>query len=236
MGGSLSSSSITHLNRTLSFDFYTRNLSFFGQVQDYQTIDDAIVPLDEPYRRVPQLLASGVWPDQWLGLQLGFDSELVNFDRDVGVTGWRLNVAPEIALPITRPGWFVKPSVVVDHTRYDLSNTLAGQDSSPDRTLPIASLDSGFVLERTMSNSSRVQTIEPRILFVHVPFVTRTTCQSSTPSRRTSTWCSCTERIATWASIALRIRTKSVLVSRREFSMCRQAESWLPQPSAKRAT
>ena len=170
MGGSLSSSSITHLNRTLSFDYHTRNLSFFGQVQDYQTIDDAIVPLDEPYRRVPQLLASGVWPNQWLGLQLGFDSELVNFDRDVGVTGWRLNVAPEIALPFVRPGWFVTPSVVLDHTRYDLSNTIAGQDSSPDRTLPIASLDSGFVLERTMSNSSRVQTIEPRILFVHVPF------------------------------------------------------------------
>ena len=170
MGGSLSSSSITHLNRRVSFDFYTRNLSFFGQVQDYQTIDDAIIPEDEPYRRVPQFAASGVWPDQWLGLQLGFDSELVNFDRDVGVTGWRLNVAPEIALPITRPGWFVTPSVVVDHTRYELSDTSPGQETSPDRTLPIASLDSGFVLERTMANRSRIQTIEPRILFVHVPF------------------------------------------------------------------
>jgi LPS-assembly protein len=183
MGGSLSSSSITHLNRTLSFDYYTRHLSFFGQVQDYQTIlpicpvsdpnctiDDAISPFDEPYRRVPQLLASGFWPDQWLGLQLGFDSEIVNFDRDAGVTGWRLNIAPEIALPISRPGWFITPSVVLDHTRYELSDTLAGQDSSPDRTLPIASLDSGFTLERTMANKSRIQTIEPRLLFVHVPF------------------------------------------------------------------
>ena len=170
MGGSLSSSSVTHLNRTLSFDYYTRNLTFFGQVQDYQTIDDAIIPEDEPYRRVPQFVATGVWPDQWAGLQLGFDSELVNFDRDVGVTGWRMNIAPEVALPVTRPGWFVTPSVVLDHTRYELSDTLPGQESSPDRTLPIASLDSGFTLERTMSNSSRIQTIEPRLLFVHVPF------------------------------------------------------------------
>ncbi|MGI9222048.1 MAG: LPS-assembly protein LptD [Woeseiaceae bacterium] len=170
MGGSLSSSSITHLNRTLSFDYYTRHLSFFGQIQDYQTIDDAIVPDDEPYRRLPQFLASGIWPDQWLGLQLGFDSEIVNFDRDVGVTGWRMNIAPQIALPISKPGWFVTPSVVLDHTRYDLSDTTPGMDSSPDRTLPIASLDSGFTLERTMSNSSRIQTIEPRLLYVHVPF------------------------------------------------------------------
>ena len=174
LGGRLSISSITHLNRTLSFDYYTRHLSFFGQIQDYQTIDDAILPVDEPYRRLPQLLASGVWPDQWLGLELGFNSELVSFDRDVGVTGWRLNVAPEIALPIARQGWFVRPSVVLDHTRYELSNTLVGEDSSPNRTLPIASLDSGFTLERTMKNTSRIQTIEPRVLFVHVPFEDQT--------------------------------------------------------------
>ena len=170
LGGSLSSSSITHLNRTLSFDYYTRHLSFFGQVQDYQTIDDAIIPEDEPYQRVPQLLASGSWPDLPLGTRLGFTGEIVNFDRDVGVTGWRMNIAPEVALPITGPGWFVTPSVVLDHTRYDLNDTLPGADDAPDRTLPIASLDTGLTLERTMSNRSRIQTIEPRMLFVHVPF------------------------------------------------------------------
>jgi len=170
LGGSLNTSSITHLNRTLNFDYYTQHLSFFGQIQDYQTIDDAIAPEDEPYRRLPQLLASGFWPDQWLGLALRFDAELVNFDRDVGVTGWRMNVAPEVALPIAKPGWFVTPAVVLDHTRYELSNTAPGQSSAPSRTLPIASLDSGFTLERTMKNKSRLQTIEPRLLYVHVPF------------------------------------------------------------------
>lgn len=174
LGGSLSASSITHLNRTLSFDYYTQHLSFFGQLQDYQTIDDAIAPEDEPYRRLPQLLASGFWPDQWLGLTLGFKSELVNFDRDVGVTGWRMNFAPEIALPITRPGWFITPSVVLDNTRYELSNTEPGQSSAPSRALTIASFDSGFTLERTMKNRSRLQTIEPRLLYVHVPFEDQT--------------------------------------------------------------
>jgi LPS-assembly protein len=170
MGGSLSSSSITHLNRTVNFDWFTDHLSFFGQIQDYQTIDDAIAPVEEPYRRVPQLLASGYWPDSWLGLDIGFDSEIVNFDRDVGVTGWRVNVAPEIALPVTGPGWFIKPTVALDYTRYELSDTLIGQEENPSRSLPIASFDSGFVLERMMKSSGRLQTIEPRLLYVHVPF------------------------------------------------------------------
>jgi LPS-assembly protein len=170
MGGSLSSSSITHLDRNLSFDWYSDHLAFFGQVQDFQTIDDAITPDDEPYRRVPQLLASGSWPNQWLGLQLGFDGELVNFDRDVGVTGWRMNIAPEVALPITGPGWFLKPALVYDYTRYDLSDVTTGQSDDPSRALPIASFDSGLILERTMKNSGRQQTIEPRLLYVHVPY------------------------------------------------------------------
>jgi LPS-assembly protein len=172
LGGSLSSSTITHLNRTVRFDFHTDKLSLFGQVQDYQTIDDAIVPEDEPYRRLPQLLARGSWPDLWLGSTIRLDGEVVNFDRDVGVTGWRFNVRPELALPMTRPGVFFTPAVALDYTSYDLGNTAAGQAENPDRLLPIASVDTGIVLERLINNSSkkRLQTIEPRLLYVHVPF------------------------------------------------------------------
>jgi len=171
LGGSLSMSSITHLNRSFSFDYHTDTLSFFGQVQDFQTIDDAIQPIDEPYRRVPQLLVHGNWPDRWLGMRFGLDGELVNFDRDVGVTGWRLNMAPKVELPFGHRGWFITPAVTLDHTQYDLSNTLPDQDTNPDRTVPIGSLDVGMVLERSMGGSfgGRAQTIEPRMLYVHVP-------------------------------------------------------------------
>ncbi|GMR17280.1 MAG: hypothetical protein BMS9Abin32_354 [Gammaproteobacteria bacterium] len=93
LGGSLVRSSITHLNRSILFDYYGRNLSILGQAQTYQTIDDAIVAADEPYRRLPQVRLRGDWPDQVLGLRLGVESELVNFDRDTGVTGWRFDVA-----------------------------------------------------------------------------------------------------------------------------------------------
>jgi LPS-assembly protein len=172
LGGSLSTSTITHLNRSLRFDYHTDKLSLFGQVQDFQTIDDAITPDNEPYRRLPQVLARGRWPGLWLGTKISLDGEIVNFDRDVGVTGWRFNVAPELSLPLTRPGLFFIPAVAMDYTSYDLSNTEPGQIDNPERTLPIASVDTGIVLERLINNSSRkrLQTIEPRLLYVHVPF------------------------------------------------------------------
>ena len=58
LGGSLSVTALTHLNRSLRFDYFGRRVRFFGQIQDYQTIDDAILPQEEPYRRLPQLLVN----------------------------------------------------------------------------------------------------------------------------------------------------------------------------------
>jgi LPS-assembly protein len=81
-----------------------------------------------------------------------------------------LNLVPEVALPISRPGWFVKPAVALDYTRYDLSNNDPDEIDDPVRTVPIASFDTGLILERTMRNSARIQTIEPRLLYAHVPY------------------------------------------------------------------
>jgi LPS-assembly protein len=170
LGGSLSLASITHLNRSATFDYFGENWSMLALFQDYQTIDDAIAPIDEPYRRLPQLRVSGFWPKAALGLNVELDTELVNFDRDIGDRGWRLNVAPGVELPIEQPGWFIRPGVKLDHTQYDLENRLPGLDNEPSRTLPISTVDMGMQFERRMSNTDRVQTLEPRILYVHIPF------------------------------------------------------------------
>ena len=169
LGGSLSLSSITHLNRSVRFDYYSPNFSMLGQVQDYQTIDDAITPDQEPYRRLPQFLFNGGWQTP-VGLRFGIDAEVVNFDRDVGVTGWRVNAAPKLELPISRPGWFVTPAVEFDYTQYKLKDTLPGETDDVSRSVPISSLDMGLVLERSMNNSGWIQTIEPRLLYVNIPF------------------------------------------------------------------
>jgi LPS-assembly protein len=172
LGGSLSISSITHLNRSAAFDYFGDNWAFFGRIQDYQTLDESIGPLDEPYQRLPQLLASASWPDQPFGLRYNFGGELVNFDRSAGVTGWRMDLEPEVELAIEQPGWFITPAASLKYTRYDLSDTAPGQPGSPDRLLPIASIDTGILLERSLKSAehNRIQTLEPRMLYVHVPF------------------------------------------------------------------
>ncbi|MEM9207899.1 MAG: LPS assembly protein LptD [Pseudomonadota bacterium] len=169
--GTLSAATITHLNRSAVFDYYGDFWSFFGRVQDYQVIDEAIVPDDEPYRRVPQLQLSATSPYQPFGIEAGFDGEIVNFDRDTGVTGWRLDLQPRLSWGVERAGWFVKPEVILEHTQYELDNVQPDQPTDPSRTLPISSLDLGFNLERRVGDGSNwIQTLEPRLLYVHVPF------------------------------------------------------------------
>jgi LPS-assembly protein len=174
LGGTLSISSITHLDRHVRFDYYSDRLAFLAQVQDYQTIDDTIMPEDEPYRRVPQVVFNANLPVSVF--RLGLETELVNFDRDLEttgdaqVTGWRFNAAPSLELPITGPGWFLTPAIALDYTRYDLNDTSPGQSDAPSRTVPISSVDTGLILERTMADTRRVQTIEPRVLYVNIPY------------------------------------------------------------------
>jgi LPS-assembly protein len=170
LGGSISLASITHLNRSALFDYYGDNWSMLARFQDYQTIDQAIAPVDEPYRRLPQLRLTGYWPRGLLGLDYRLNTELVNFDRDVGDKGWRLNFAPGVVVPLERPGWFIRPGVRLDYTAYDLENRAPGLDNEPSRTVPISTLDMGLNFERLMNGSGRVQTIEPRLLYVHVPY------------------------------------------------------------------
>ena len=114
---------------------------------------------------------------RWGGERFTFEStnELVLFDRNVGVTGWRLDAIEEFGLNLARSGMFLKPAVALRHTDYWLSNQPAGTEERMSRTLPIASLDAGLVFERSAgSGGQRIQTLEPRMLYVRVPYEDQT--------------------------------------------------------------
>ena len=60
-------------------------------------------PTDRPYARLPQIVADSDFVVGPAGiLHYGFDSEVVNFDRDIGVTGWRLDLRPDATLHFRR--------------------------------------------------------------------------------------------------------------------------------------
>jgi LPS-assembly protein len=143
-----------------------------GMAEQFQTIDSTLLLDQRPYARLPDLTASA---DYGWGpgavVRYGFDSEVVDFRRSIGVTGWRLDLDPTTSLNIVGPGYFVRPSIAWRATQYELSNTLPGQPSSPSRTLPIASLDTGLQLERAAgSHDQRTVTLEPRVMYLYVPY------------------------------------------------------------------
>ena len=169
LGSSLSVTSQTHLNRYLDLAFFAPRWSLLTRFQNYQTIDALIAPEDRPYERVPQMLFEG----RWSGRLVGFDSvtELVNFDRDIGVTGWRLDSTQELSLRFARAGRYLTPAVALRSTNYYLNDLAPGENDTPTRSLPIFSIDSGIKFERSAGkNSGWIQTLEPRMLYVNVPF------------------------------------------------------------------
>jgi len=66
----------------------------------------------------------------------------------------------------------VRPAFAWRATQYELDTLGPGQTQrSPSRTLPITSLDTGLLLERpTGSHNQRRLTLEPRILYLDVPY------------------------------------------------------------------
>ncbi|NJN45989.1 MAG: LPS assembly protein LptD [Candidatus Competibacteraceae bacterium] len=101
--------------------------------------------------------------------------EWVNFDHDSAVTGKRLDIESGVRLPLNANAGFLIPSVDYRYTAYTLDNIAPGADDNPTRSAPIASVDAGLVFERPLQlrhwlGGSGIQTLEPRLFYLYVPF------------------------------------------------------------------
>ncbi|QYM68409.1 LPS-assembly protein LptD [Pseudomonas sp. So3.2b] len=95
--------------------------------------------------------------------------------------GTRLNVAPSISLPMNWSYGFVTPKLKYAYTKYDLDLDGTGKEqmvaagqkfkSSQDRSIPIASVDSGLFFDRSTQwfGKNYNQTLEPRLFYLYVP-------------------------------------------------------------------
>lgn len=169
--GGLGQTSQTHLPRRLDIEFADMAWAVMLRMEEYETLDESLLPAEKPYQRLPQLSARTEVPGGPLGLTWRVDSEATWFNRDVGVTGLRAHLMPEIELPLDVAGFYLEPAVAFDVTRYWLDDTAPGDDDSPGRSLPVWRVNFGTVLERMWGNGDGwLQTVEPRLQFVHVPF------------------------------------------------------------------
>ncbi len=170
LGDSLQLASITHLEQRADLVFEQDRTIAVARVQNFQTVDDTIAPEDRPHRRLPQVTfetSSGPLP---LGVRTNFNSEFVYFDKDDEVSGVRIDASPTITLPIVRDAWFFKPSASYRFTYYSLSNSEEEFRSSSSRNLNSFSIDSGLFFDRLIDDRGSIQTLEPRIFYLRVPF------------------------------------------------------------------
>jgi LPS-assembly protein len=144
-----------------------------GRVQSYQTLQtDPENPVPIPYARRPQLALAAGRQDLPGGFDFGMAGEYVDFTHPTNVVGSRVIAYPSFTLPVIRPASYFTPKIGLHVTQYELNRQDPATPASINRTLPIASLDSGLLFERDTQWRGRsfVQTLEPRAYYLYVPF------------------------------------------------------------------
>lgn len=164
----LSLASTTHLNRQLNVAYNANNWNFTGRLQGYQTLTNVVTP----YKKLPQLRISGLFPDKTMGLSYGLTAEYVDFDHEELTAGQRFDIEPSVSLPWRNAAGFITPRLALRHTQYNLTeNDTAVSNTTPNRSLPIASIDSGLFFDRDISFAGNryTNTLEPRVFYLYIP-------------------------------------------------------------------
>jgi LPS-assembly protein len=160
---------ISHLERHLSF---TRNGTVWNSKllwQDYQTLDESTAIANRPYKRLPSLTLDAQ-PEPWIeDLQTPVSLEITSFDRDDSVTGTRTHVISSLIWNASDSWYFFEPELQLAFTDYQLDDNPG--DNSIYRGLPTLSIDTGLIFERLAGSRNQwLQTLEPRLYFLHTPF------------------------------------------------------------------
>ena len=142
-----------------------------ARAQRFQTLQDPLNPLVEPYGRLPQFTFNA--NRQYVGgVDLGLNSEFVKFSHPTSVIGSRTTFYPSASLPLIGAGAYVTPKLGFHSTSYSLTRNPLDTPETLHRALPIASVDSGLTFERDSAflGQNFRQTLEPRMYYLHVPY------------------------------------------------------------------
>lgn len=158
-----------------------QNWNFTGRLQAYQTqhpINES--PVLNQYRRFPQLILNGDYPDQKFGLEYFIGNEVTHFDiRNTPGTatdlpiGNRLHTQPGVSLPLYRSSAYINPRFQVALTDYNLYKTQdTDTPNSINRAVPIFDIASGIALDRNIVFFSHgyQQTLEPQAYYTFIPY------------------------------------------------------------------
>jgi LPS-assembly protein len=151
----------------------------------WQVLQGSEAFVEAPYQRSPQLGAR--LEGSGHGLQWSLQGEYNRFTlphgqaRQVSTaggmvagrpTGDRVHLLATLSRPWREPGWWVVPQLALNAARYHTDRDGLPGTQKAQRSIPTFSLDAGLELERRTEAFGRplVQTLEPRVLYVHTPF------------------------------------------------------------------
>lgn len=169
LGDALGFSSTQYIEQHGRLGYQGKHWEFTARMQGFQVVDRSSLNEDEPFKRLPQFKLSGNYPAVAGGFDFSSESEWVRFQHDDKIDGERLHLGVKVERPFEGTAYFVRPGVRLTHTRYDL-HSKDGLDDEPTRSLPSIYLDTGLTFERELKKSGNIQTLEPRMYYLHTPF------------------------------------------------------------------
>ncbi len=175
LGSSISVANATHLERNAKLNYTRGAWTAALLAQSFQTIDKNITLDNRPYKRLPQITLKGkeeIFETSNSYLLGSLNTEWVEFQHDnkSKEQGSRFHIYPKLSLPIEGNSWFVKPSAGYIFTQYNTTDTNGDDANLDSRALPVLSLDSGLFFERHFSNNGLLQTLEPRLYYLNIPY------------------------------------------------------------------
>jgi LPS-assembly protein len=184
LGNDIHTASTIHLPQQANLSYYGENWSHYINVEEYQVLQPLSKPINaEIYKRQPQWVFQGYYPDQWLNFSIGLNGEAVNFNhlpdlvtnKDL-TTGQRYHLRPSLSRPWQESWFYFTPRVQLDWLYYslELGEDALGNDwpTQPTRLIPLYDIDSGLFFERNVffRDFAFIQTIEPRAYYLYVPY------------------------------------------------------------------
>jgi len=174
----LAVTSQTTLSREAGIRMFQAPFSVLARVQNFQTLQDSGAYIQPPYNRAPQLLVS---MSDWmlpslrsLDLSLSGFADYTRFTHIDLTQGDRFTLQPTIAWKKQELGWFATARAGIQQRNYwlDSNTTAPTTGKNMGVSIPVMSFDSGLIFERdgSLFGSRYVQTLEPRLFYVYVPY------------------------------------------------------------------
>ncbi len=159
------------LARDLQLTYSGEEWSGIARLTEYQVLQDINKPITQPYGRLPQL---NVNYSNFEGNGFGWNvnSEFTRFTNSTKEQGDRLIFNPRMTYAWNKESYFVRPSLSLHSTVYNLDQVTLPTMTAPSRVLPTASLDTGLIFERdaTFFGRPALNTLEPRLFYTYTPY------------------------------------------------------------------